>query len=273
MNESQEFSFGDDSVASAYDNLLVPVLFEPWAFRMVEALKPWTGLHVLDLATGTGIVARQLGNQVGPSGKVIGVDINAQMLSLAKKRCSDLSAVEFIECPADNLKIPSGSIDYVVCQQGFQFFPDKHKAAREIYRVLKGGGKIVATTWCTVDECEYFGSICKALEDMGESQISEMMRTPFDFILGSDLIAQFESIGFNNIELRQQEQNLVFDGGISSALDVAYSTPIGPKLRALPDNRQDEFLRNLTGYLNELSTDGKTMGRMVSNIISAEKSE
>ena len=126
MSEKQEFSFGDNSVASAYDNVLVRYLFEPWAVRLIEENQPWEGRRVLDLATGTGIVAQQLAGQVGPGGNVIGIDINSEMLALARKRCADLnSVVKFIECSAHPLDIPSNSIDVVVCQQGFQFFPDK----------------------------------------------------------------------------------------------------------------------------------------------------
>ena len=57
MSEPQKFSFGDSSVAIAYDNVLVRVLFEPWAVRLVEEYGPWQDKRVLDLATGTGIVS------------------------------------------------------------------------------------------------------------------------------------------------------------------------------------------------------------------------
>jgi hypothetical protein len=48
MSEIQEFSFGDNSVASAYDNVLVQILFEPWANRLIEENRPWEGRRVLD---------------------------------------------------------------------------------------------------------------------------------------------------------------------------------------------------------------------------------
>ncbi len=69
MSQPSEFNFADNSVASAYDNVLVPVLFKPWAARLVKEFGPWDGQRVLDLATGTGIVAQQLAGQVGSSGK------------------------------------------------------------------------------------------------------------------------------------------------------------------------------------------------------------
>jgi ubiquinone/menaquinone biosynthesis C-methylase UbiE len=272
MNENQNFSFGDNSVATAYDNVLVPILFEPWAVRLIEDYQPWEGRRVLDLATGTGIVAQLLAEQVGPGGNIFGTDTNGEMLALARKRCDGLTpAVEFIECPAHPLEISSNSIDVVVCQQGFQFFPDRRAAVQEINRILCAGGKLIVTTWRPVAECQFFGAICNALDTMREFEISEMMRIPFDIMPESELISHFESTGFTNVRLTQQEQDLMIGGGISHAVEVAYSTPIGQKLRTLPDERQVQFRNTLTELLQNLSDDGITMGRMVTNVLLAEK--
>lgn len=69
MTKSDQFSFSGDSVASAYNNVLVPVLFKPWAISLIEEQGPWEGRRVLDLATGTGIVAQLLAQRVGSEGK------------------------------------------------------------------------------------------------------------------------------------------------------------------------------------------------------------
>ena len=71
MTEPRAFNFSDNSVASAYDDVLVPVLCRPWAVQLVEEHSGWENQCVLDLATGTGIVARLLADQVGPEGNVI----------------------------------------------------------------------------------------------------------------------------------------------------------------------------------------------------------
>lgn len=272
MSTKQDFSFGDDSVASAYDNVLVSILFKPWAERLVEEHQPWDGRQVVDLATGTGIVAQLLASKVGTSGKVFGTDINAEMLSLAKKRCTGLIPEEmFIECPAHQLEISSNSIDFVVCQQGFQFFPDKSAAANEIYRVLFKGGKFIATTWRPVSECQFFGRLCEALEMIGEFEMSDMMRVPFDFMPEEELVNHFESAGFVNVRIRQQELDMFLDGVAKDGVEVAYSTPIAPKIKALPENKQKQFQNTFKELLCEMSNNGKTMGCMVSNILTGEK--
>ncbi len=272
MKKPSEFSFGDQSVAAAYDNVLVPILFEPWAAQLVDDFQPWQDQCVLDLATGTGVVANQLSKHVGPTGKVIGVDINGEMLNFARQRCAGApSVVQFIDSPAHPLALPDETVDVVVCQQGFQFFPDRPAAAIELFRVLREGGRAIVTTWRPVAECEYFGNICAALESIGEAQMSDLMRVPFDFMPESELSRDFKATGFQDVRIMQQQLDLTFTGGVTQAIETAYATPIGPKLRALADESQRDFRKSLSALLDELSADGKTMGRMVSNVLSAEK--
>ena len=197
MSKSQEFSFADNSVALGYDNELVPVLFLPWAQDLVSEFGPWEGTRVLDLATGTGIVAQELAKQMKSGGSVLGTDLNGQMLEIARDRCRSYgSVVDFVESPAAPLEVESGSIDTVVCQQGFQFFPEKPEAAREIARVLKPGGRVIATTWRPLGECEYFGTIRDSLTALGEGDISELIRIPFDFMPEGELESAFQERRF-----------------------------------------------------------------------------
>jgi ubiquinone/menaquinone biosynthesis C-methylase UbiE len=270
--EPREFSFGDSSVASNYDTELVPVLFDPWAERLIDDYGPWDGLRVLDLASGTGIVAQKLALAVGRAGVVYAADINPEMLELAKARCRNSEAeMHYILCPADCLEVADESVDFAVCQQGFQFFPDKVGAAREICRVLKPGGTVVATTWLPVSDCEYFGVICDALEANGHTSISEMMRLPFDHMPGSELETSFAAAGFATVRLQRQEGTLVLSGGLDRAVRLAYSTPIGPRLVQLPQSQRVAFEATLSGLLSGFSQDGSTVSRMATNVVRAVK--
>ena len=133
MTMANKFDFGDNSVATAYDNVLVPALFDPWARALLDEHRDWHGRRVLDVATGTGIVARLAAERVGPTGAVTGVDLNPEMLARAQKRCADAPVpVELLQSPADQLAATDESVDIVLCQQGFQFFPDRVAAARDV---------------------------------------------------------------------------------------------------------------------------------------------
>lgn len=272
MSESKEFSFGDDTVAKGYDNVLVPMLFTPWAKELVDQNGPWEGRRVLDLATGTGVVAQHLTEQVGANGKVYGVDINGEMLAVAAKRCAGLTPeVTFVESSAHPLEFPDNSVDFVVCQQGFQFFPEKTLAAKEIRRVLIEGGQAVITTWCPLDDCQFFGTMRDALNAVGENETAEMISVPFDMMPGDELVSHFNSAGFENVKLEKQKKDLILEGGIEQAIRVPYSSPVGQMLKELPEDRQEIFNSKFAELLNELSDDGLNMGRMVSHVLSATK--
>lgn len=272
MKKQVEFSFGDDSIANAYDTILVPSLFEPWALRLIQENQPWTGNNVLDLACGTGAVTKELAKSVGSNGKVIALDFNRQMLNLSKIKCTEWkSNIEFIEGSADFINISDNSIDKVVCQQGFQFFPNKKASALEIYRVLKPKGSAIISTWCPVSECEIFGAICDTLESMNLNEISQMMRIPFDSLTQEELLESFSNIGFSNSQFSKQEQKLFLAGGVDGAITFAYATPIGPKLTALRSEKQEEFKALFIDKMQVLIHVDGNVGRMVTNVLKLEK--
>lgn len=272
MNKSNEFSFGNDSVALAYDTVLVPALFKPWANRLIKENKPWSGNYVLDLACGTGVVTKELAQNVIPEGKVIALDINTQMLDLAKSKCTEwANHIEFIEGSADKLDISDNSMDKVICQQGFQFFPNKKEVSNEIYRILKPGGKAIISTWCPVSECEIFGAICETLELLELDGISQMMRIPFDFMTQDELLKSFDGLGFSKIKISKQKQKLYLLGGLAETITFAYSTPIGPSLASLSDKRQEEFKELFNNRIKALIHPDGNVGRMVTNVLVIEK--
>ena len=271
MTKSEDFNFGNDSIARAYDSILVPTLFEPWARSLIKEYHPWSGNYVLDLACGTGVVTKELARNVVPEGKVIALDINKQMIDLARLKCMEwANHIEFIEGSADSIGIPDNSMDKVICQQGFQFFPNKKVVAHEIYSVLKPNGKAVLSTWCPVSECEIFGAICETLEALDLNNISQLMQIPFD-LSQDNLLASFKGIGFSKVQISKQEQKMYIEGAIDSAITFAYSTPIGPKLNALSKEIQEAFKRIFMDKVRQLHQKDGSVGRMASNILSVEK--
>ena len=270
--QDREFSFGDDSIAKAYDTILVPALFDPWAKQLIDDFSPWEGLNVLDLASGTGIISDHLCTEVGKRGSILAVDINLQMLEIAKQRCSNAqTTVKFIESSADELNIQENSIDVVICQQGFQFFPDKIKAAKELMRVLVPGGKVICTTWKPVDECQLFGAICDSLEKIGEQEISNMMRVPFDHLSKEELQMSYEMAGFVGITVSEKKMDLINKDWKKQPIDFAFATPIGPKLNSLSNEKRNQFEKYFLENIKIISRDVNHLGYMKSNQLTAIK--
>src|SRR5262245_55399265 len=125
--------------ANAYQALFVPALFGQWAPRLAELAQVKPDQRVLDVACGTGVLARELVHRMGAYGKVVGVDPSPGMLAVARR----LSAtVEWREGVAEALPFPDESFDAVVSQFGLMFFTDRRKAVREILRVLAHRGRL-----------------------------------------------------------------------------------------------------------------------------------
>ncbi len=129
--------------AQAYNDYLVPSMFRPWARVLLDhaALRP--GERVLDLACGSGVVAREAAGRVGVHGQVTALDINPAMLAVARTHpaAPGTPDIEWIQGSALALPFAEASFDVVLCQQGFQFFPDRALASAELRRVLVPGGR------------------------------------------------------------------------------------------------------------------------------------
>src|SRR5260370_25850928 len=145
----------------AYERHIDPALFMPWARSLVEtaALRP--GERVLDVACGTGVVTRLAAKRVGAGGKVVGLDLNAGMLEVARSRAP---AIEWREGSATELPLPDAAFDAVLCQQGLQFFPDRPAALREMRRVLVPGRRLALSVWRSLQGSPGHRALADALE-------------------------------------------------------------------------------------------------------------
>ena len=126
---------------AAYEHYLVPILFRPLAQRLLEVADVRPDDRLLDVACGTGIVAR-LAAATGV--ECTGVDVNPEMLATASQLAPQ---VHWLPCDAADLALPDESYDVAVCQQGLQFMPDPVAALREMRRVLVPSGRIVVGLW------------------------------------------------------------------------------------------------------------------------------
>jgi ubiquinone/menaquinone biosynthesis C-methylase UbiE len=125
--------------AEFYESAFVPAFFSQWAPVLCEAAGVRSGQRLLDVACGTGIVARTAAGLVAPDGKVVGLDLNDAMLTVARRVCPD---IEFHQGNAAALPFPDGSFDVVLCQLALMFFPDRLKALAEMRRVVTAGGTV-----------------------------------------------------------------------------------------------------------------------------------
>jgi len=143
-----------DSVAPRYDlmnDLMSLGLHRAWkAFTVLAAdLRP--GQVVLDIAGGTGDLARAFARKVGPGGLVVHTDINAAMLGVGRNRLLDAGVVlPTVVCDAEKLPFESESFDRVSVGFGLRNMTHKDRALAEMHRVLKPGGKLLVLEFSRV---------------------------------------------------------------------------------------------------------------------------
>lgn len=110
---------------------------------VVAMLKPQPGERILDIGSGPGLLACELAAEVGPSGRMVGVDLSAPMLALAERRCGKLAWVSFETGDAAALPCADGTFDAAVSMQVYEYVPDIPAALAELRRVLRPGGRAV----------------------------------------------------------------------------------------------------------------------------------
>lgn len=136
------------TVAEAYEEFFVPAVLQEWAYRVTEAARIQPGQSVLDVACGTGVLARAVAQRVGQKGSVVGVDPNEGMLAVARRKAP---AIEWRNGHAESLPFNANSFDAVVCQFGLMFFEDRRTAIQEMMRVLRPGGRLAVAVWDSIE--------------------------------------------------------------------------------------------------------------------------
>jgi demethylmenaquinone methyltransferase/2-methoxy-6-polyprenyl-1,4-benzoquinol methylase len=143
-----------DSVATRYDlmnDLMSLGLHRLWKRFTVEASGARPGERVLDIAGGTGDLARLFAERVGPRGEVVLTDVNSAMLRLGRDRALDAGRIlPVAQCDAERLPFPPARFDCVSVAFGLRNMTHKDAALREMHRVLKPGGRLLVLEFSSV---------------------------------------------------------------------------------------------------------------------------
>jgi len=207
--------------AETYESYMVPTLFGPWASYLVKSANPQPGERVLDVATGTGVIARRVAPLVGANGKVAGLDVNPNMLEVARSAAErEGLGIEWHQGKAEDLPFPDGSFDLVMCQFAMMFFTDRHAALAEMYRVLNDGGRVWLSVFESIDRHSFY----QALDDVIQQRLG-MSGVQDIFSLGDtgELQALLEGAGFKRVVIEPASMTARFpdpDGFIAGEIDV-----------------------------------------------------
>ena len=184
--------------ARAYETLHVPSLFAEWVEPVLDAAGAGAGDRVLDVACGTGVLARGAAARVGPSGRVAGLDPDAGMLALAAELGP---GIDWRSGVADTLPFDDHSFDAVVSQFGMMFFPDRVAAVREMLRVLRPGRRLAVAVWDALSRTPAYDAEVRLLERTAGTAAADALRAPF--VLGDpdELGGIFHTAGAQSVEV------------------------------------------------------------------------
>jgi SAM-dependent methyltransferase len=190
------------------------------------------GQHVLDLGTGTGAVAECAALLVGPRGLVVGVDMSADMLRIAQERVTaqGLTNVDLREGRAEILPAEDGAFDIVLASLSLMYVLDRAAAARELARVLRPQGRLVAAVWAGPEACDIVLFQQTAGRFAGPPPVPGV--GPGALADPTPLLEQLAAVG---IEARVERETLGFDFGTFAA---AWDALAGVTTAHLPPERQ-----------------------------------
>lgn len=237
--------------AEAYERYVARYILGPWAPLLVDAAQIAAGESVLDVACGTGVVARIAAERVGPKGRVTGIDLNPGMIAIARSLpISGTTLMAWLERSALDLGVPDESIDAVLCQQGLQFFPDKPLAMREMRRVLRTGGRLALSVWNNIGR--YNQAVGDALARFVSDEVAARFCASRQAPTREELQRLAAEAGFLDVEVRIARINIRLPKLDKFALDHLAATPVAPAIaNADPDARRNigvSVMKQLAAY-------------------------
>lgn len=214
-----------EKIYDNYDSMNSIISFKrhvSWRKDVMKRMNVQQDSNVLDVCTGTGDWALSLANEVGTNGKVIGLDFSKNMLKVAqeKKEQSQLEQLEFIHGNAMDLPFPNNTFDYVTIGFGLRNVPNYETVLKEMYRVVKPGGKVVCleTSQPTLIGYRqlyyfYFRFIMPLFGKLFAKSYDEyawLHESAKNFPNKQNLKKMFLSTGFSNVEMKS------YTGGVAA---------------------------------------------------------
>jgi ubiquinone/menaquinone biosynthesis C-methylase UbiE len=186
------------TAADIYEEFFLPALFQEWTERVADAAQIQAGDRVLDVACGTGVLARTVAARVSPPGSVIGLDVNQGMLAVAAQKAPH---IDWRHGKAEALPFDTSSFDAVVSQFGLMFFEDREAAIGEMARVLRPGGRVALAVWDSLDNTPGYAAMVELLHNLFGESAARGLRAPYNMGDKAALRALFASAGFTDAQV------------------------------------------------------------------------
>jgi SAM-dependent methyltransferase len=219
------------SAPESYERYFVPAIGAPLGADLVEAATLNPDERVLDVACGTGIVARLAADRIGSGGLVAGLDVNPGMLSVARLVTPRSAGIDWHEASAEAMPLQDEMFDAVVCQMGLQFFSDRIAALREMHRVLVPGGRMILSTVGPMPDL--FAILAEVLTRHERPEIAAFVHQVFSLHDAGHLEDLGRAAGLSALSVRRGVRALKLPAPTEFLWQYVHSTPLAVAMAQL----------------------------------------
>jgi SAM-dependent methyltransferase len=261
------------SIAGKYERYLVPAIFAPIAVDFLNIVKPRPGDHVLDVACGTGIVARLAAERAGTTGRVVGLDLLPEMLNQARALPKTDPPVEWENASADKMPFSDEAFTLVLCQQSLPFFPDKPAALREMYRVTAPGGKLGLNVLTDISRTPAMIALAEALARNIGPEPAAFVRAVGSLCDETELRDLVEGAGFHDLAIQTVTEELSFPSPEEFVRQYLVSTPLAANesVKQADETARAAVVQEVKSRLAPYVDDRGTAGPAEIYVVSARK--
>ncbi len=213
--------------AEAYEERFVPALFRQWVEPVLQVAEVGPGDRLLDVACGTGVVARSAAERVAPHGKVTGVDLNPAMLAVARRAAPEIDWRQ-----GDVAALPFGerAFDVVTCQAAIFFFPDPTGALNEMRRVTRPGGRVVVQSFSSLSTQPAYGPWVDMVAQYAGPEAVELLGTYWTLGDPEIMRGRFANAGLRVTAAHEHIRPAYFPNIQTMVLTEVNSTPLRDRL-------------------------------------------
>lgn len=261
------------SAAANYERNNVPQQFGPWAEVLVKRSGVKAGDRVLDVACGTGVVARTAALVAGPHATVAGSDLNPDMLAEAANHVPAGHSIEWRQGDATALSFDEASFDVVFCQQALQYITDRPGAVAEMNRVLDVGGVAVVSVWRGLEHNPIQRTVSECVGAHLSPDDGAFFAKAFSAELDdSDVwVKLFTSAGFAGVVVEPVELVIAAPDARTRLSGPLEGSPIAGKVAAMDPAAYEAMVADMETALSPWIVEGRLEAPTASNVILARK--
>ncbi|MFV1997377.1 MAG: class I SAM-dependent methyltransferase [Acidiferrobacterales bacterium] len=246
-----------DKIAEKFD-MWLPQLQDA-GDALIERLAAQSGDRVIDIASGTGEPALTLARKMGGNIEIVGVDAAQGMVTVANQKVArqELKGISFSTMSAESLTYDDNSFDRVLCRFGVMLFEDSLAGIKEMYRVLKPGGRFAISVWNTPEKMP---TLYWTFQVMAP-RLPEEAHPPLAKVTSLGGPGVFENLlkkaGFSKFEVETRVLNYQFDSFDDYWDLVEASDILKMQYDALPDSERDAVRDEIGQLAHDFVVDGK----------------